>query len=43
MKLTSQSIQTYELEYVVKIPGFYPSLDASNIDHVKEMIKRGID
>ena len=36
-------IQTHELEDAVNMLGFRHSLDASTNDHVKEMIKKGID
>ena len=36
-------IQTHELEDAVKILGSYHSLDASKSDHIREMIKKGMD
>ena len=36
-------IQTHELKDAVKVLGFYHYLDAKKSEHVKEMIKKGID
>ena len=36
-------IQTHDLEDAVKMLGFYYSLDAGKSQHVKEMVKKGID
>ena len=38
-----QPIRTHDLEDAVKMLGFYYSLDAENNEHVKEMVKKGID
>ena len=40
--ITNLSIRTHELEDVVKMLGFYYSLDASKNNHAKKMIKKGI-
>ena len=40
---TDLPIQTHELEDAVKTLGFYHSLYSLKSDHVKEMIKKGID
>ena len=36
-------IRTHELEDTVKMLGFYHSIDAPKSNHVKEMIKKGVD
>ena len=36
-------IRTHELEDAVKMLGFYQSFVTSKIDHVKELIKKGVD
>ena len=40
---TDLPIRTHELEDAVKMLSFYHSLDASKSEHVKEMIKKGVD
>ena len=38
-----QPIRTHDMEDAVKMLGFYYSLDAKKSEHVKGMVKKGID